>query len=159
MEGYIIVMGRPWTGNHWMLRTGAALSLMVWLVGSLVCGSQCRVRAQACLLPGIQENRSEAVPACHRHSKESNDAGSSQGSCCCSQTLITGSVDKIVISRADWAATLLIPPTPALETGGINRFAAGSQRPFQTPKWVLTPVLCLGPAIRSHAPPSLPPAV
>jgi len=146
-------MAWPWTKNHLMLRTGASFSLVLWIAGSLVCGSQCMVGAQTPQTSADHELHAATTPSCHASSETAEGEGAESGPCCCSQKLITGSFSKIIVSRVESTPSFQLVPLPTPTEASLVLSSTGFGRPSRLRSSVTTPVLYLGPAVRSHAPP------
>lgn len=140
------------------LRLCAAFSILVWLAAVSYCSLEAFIgHAEVGEHHGAQ-TATHATAQSHDESGESHDSdknGHEQESCCDSFQAPPQHGNSLVLFKPDlgklpslnflWLAQALTLDAPETTP----------PRQAQHREWVFTPEVCLGPAFRSHAPPSL----
>ena len=143
---------RPW------LRFAAAATLGVWLaaVGLCTTSDTLAAGAESHAKPACTD--SAPVPDCCHKSAPSSPAKQPCSSDCAPckvlKTALLGTTDARVIPLLGIALCALVPFAPAFDAG-FQPSTASVFRQAQHREWTFTPEVCLGPAFRSLAPPSL----
>ena len=132
-------------GKSLALRVSAALLLLVWVCSLSVCSTEC--------LCHQGRSQSEHMDQADKgHSDDSDRSDHHDDSFCNSlrSTCLTSTAESLV--KPDFVFFVLNSTSVAQ---GIDNSDAESPFSRQPPdrKWVFTPEVCLGPALRCHAPP------
>ena len=142
--------------NGPLLRSFAAVTLLVWVAALVFCAELCSSSGSAADSESTHCH-AEAADAHHGHddssSSPSHHAPCGSASCLTlKQALVTSKAAPdfhpplhLIYNLPSFAVTL-----DAVETAIQHSFRQAKPR-----DWVLTPEVCLGPALRSLAPPSL----
>ena len=142
---------KPW------IRVIAIATLFAWL-GALVFCKAGRCSGNEHHSGSADQHQADAAPCCHSHQQNRGNAPVSKHECsfCLSLKSVEHSSSAISISKAAFQPLyeLTFAPTPPANTqvpSIVLRF-----RQARPSEWVLTPEVCLVPAFRSLAPPSVP---
>jgi hypothetical protein len=140
-----------------LLRPFAAAALFVWLVAQVLCTAHCNF--------GFGYGHSEKA-SCHgsapaqAHHDDGNShgpapKGSSTGAACLTLKSALYDTNASALVKPEFQLLDTLPEfEPAVEATQTHLVAALS-RQARPRDWVFTPEVCLGPAFRSNAPPSL----
>src|SRR6185436_8447165 len=136
-----------------LLRSLAALALTVFVVAQTMCFIHCHF--------GGGHSNSDAQPSCHGSSQakathDDHDAPAPAPTATCStlKTMLAEADAPTVIAPHLHTLYLQAPISLALDATETQP-KASFFRQSGTRNWVFTPEVCLGPAFRSLAPPSL----
>ena len=137
----------PW------LRSLAMFALLVFVVAQTACFMHCNF--------GGGHGNSDAQPSCHdsatakaTHGKHDAPASAPSATCSTLKTMLAGADAPTVIAPQFHTLYLVAPLSLALDATVALPEAAFFRQSW-TGDWVFTPLVCLGPAFRSLAPPSL----
>jgi hypothetical protein len=154
----------PAIGN--VIRVGATLSLLVWVLGFLVCQTDCMSRpwtsrsGVALAVSSNQQAQSgqakhhEGGSPCHSQHDEDPDTRKNAGCCCSIQVLIQESKAPEVVTPLT-IVVLILPSELATVASGKELDRPESYlRAEGWRDWTHTPEVYLGPGIHSLAPPT-----
>jgi len=130
-----------------MLRVVAAMSLMFWLAAFTFCSTEC--------LHADADHMEQATAADHHDSHDSSKEEQHDDSFCISLHSFAPSSAVSELAKPDFRLVLtlnLLLPTPQFSI--VEPKLSISRQPPDR-EWPFTPEVCLGPAFRSLAPPSL----
>ncbi len=138
-----------------LLRSIAALALVVFVVAQAMCFVHCNFGSG---------HGDKAQPSCHgspqhatSHDGDDDSAPSAPSptaACSTLKTMLAGGDAPALTAFQAHTLYLLSPVVLALDATEVQPKASLS-RQVRTRDWVFTPEVCLGPAFRSLAPPSL----
>jgi len=141
-----------------MLRICAALMLLVWIAASGFCSAE-PLFAHA--KSGEQESdktahhQNEAVPSStdsgHSHDSDKHDDG--EHSCCDSLKATPQFASSGISTKPDFGKLFALAPLWLIQALTFVQPEVSVPRQPPDREWVFTPKMCLGPALRSHAPP------
>ena len=133
-----------------LFRFSAALALVVFVVAQAMCFVHCNF--------GVGHG-DKAMPSCHSspqptggHDDSTPSAPSSTATCTTLKTMLAGGDSPTLVAPQLHTLYLLAPILLALDATETQPEASFS-RQAKTRDWVFTPLVCLGPALRSLAPP------
>jgi hypothetical protein len=136
-----------------LLRSLAALALTVFVVAQTMCFIHCHF--------GGGHGNSDAQPSCHGSAQTTGgqddatpSAPSPTATCSTLKTMLAGGDAPTLVAPQLHTLYLLAPMTLALDATEVQPKAPFSRQAW-TGDWVFTPLVCLGPAFRSLAPPLL----
>ncbi|MBK8000439.1 MAG: hypothetical protein IPK15_17400 [Verrucomicrobia bacterium] len=134
-----------------MHRSLAALALVVFVVAQAMCFVHCNV--------GGGHGNSDAQPSCHVSAQaKSHPAGSDTptpvptASCSTLKTMLAGDDAPALTAFQPHTLYLLSPVALVLDATATQPQPAFGRQAYST-EWTFTPEVCLGPALRSLAPP------
>ena len=143
---------QPW------LRFTAAATLGVWLAAVAFCTASDTVVAASESHAKPDCSGSASPPDCCHKSSPSSPAKplcpSNCAPCKVLKTALMGTPDARVIPPTGIALRAVVPFAPAFDVD-FHPPTASIFRQARHRDWAFTPEVCLGPAFRSHAPPSL----
>ena len=148
------IASRP-TSLSPLLRSLAAVTLVVWLAAQMLCTAHCNFG----LCHGEAEHAAchdSAQPQAHHDHEDSpapaHDDSSTTAACLTLESALVGDSVPAMIPPELHLLYSLAPVVLALNATATEP-AAPSLRRARRDNWVLTPEVSLGPAHRSHAPP------
>ncbi len=136
----------PW------LRSLAAFALVVFIAAQTMCFIHCHF--------GGGHGNSDAQPSCHgpqakaAHDDQDSPAPAPTTTCSTLKNMLTGS-DAPTLSSPQLHTLYLLAPAWLVLDATETQPQAAFFRQARSRDWLLTPEVCLGPALRSLAPPSL----
>ena len=140
-----------------LLRSFAAVTLLVWLVAQVLCTAHCNFGA----CQGHVEHASchgPAQPQSHHDDGDSpspaNDDSSTTATCLTLKTALLGG-DAPTLIQLELAVLYALPPVVLALEATPTEPQASFFRQAKTRDWVPRHEVSLNPAHRSHAPPSL----
>ena len=141
---------KKWNKRALILRWCAAVSLMSWIAATITCFSICHC-------PDSTEEHDHTAQSEDSHSHDTNGGNDSE---CPDTPGFCASLDsthftpvKQVIAEFKVASIKTVDLSSLLPQNPIGIEDAFSGRQAKKRIWVFTPEVCLGPAIRSLAPP------
>jgi hypothetical protein len=136
-----------------LFRSLAGLALVVFVVAQSMCFIHCNF--------GGGHGNSDARPSCHgsaqaqsHHDGHEAPAPVPTASCSTLKTMLAGGDAPTLVAPQLHTLYLLAPVALALDATETQPDASFSRQAW-TGDWVFTPLVCLGPAFRSLAPPLL----
>jgi hypothetical protein len=145
-------------------RAFAAATLVVWLAALVCCSAQCLLGSSHCS-PGQQpeqadshhEHDAQAVASHHDHDQvpESDKHGDCPTTVCDSLKNFVYSPGNGFLFKPDFPHAYTLDSASLSQALAIRQPVAAILRPAWRRDWVFTPEVSLGPAFRSHAPPSV----
>ncbi len=140
-----------------LIRVIAVATLFAWLGALALCETECCSGDEHDSAPA-DHHHADAAPHSHSHDQDHGNAPGSQkeSSFCLSlkSLLYTGST--LLLSKPALQPLYGLTLAPTLSTDTAAPSMVLHLRQARPGEWVLTPEVCLGPAFRSLAPPSLP---
>jgi hypothetical protein len=152
------------------------LCMFVWVTGTLMCYAECLCNCighdrpahdHAAVAAHEHGHSRDAEPHEHAAAPHQHDDGATQGDqgcqgkkccdenrCCPTIQALVVSPTPIVIAKPVTQPALLISLLCAAREHALNAPACGEFRQARSRDWVFTPEVCLGPALRSLAPPA-----
>ena len=131
-----------------LLRSLAAMMLLVWVAAVTACSTKC-------LCADSDSEHTELAPMADSHSHDSDQDCNHDDSFCASLHSLTPISAAAVLAKPDFGLAFTLDFfSPAQLVAVAQPETSVSRQPRQR-EWVFTPDLCLGPAFRSLAPPVL----
>ena len=150
----LVEMGLRQTTLSPLLRSVAALALVVYVVAQALCFLHCNFGGGHGD-PGVASCHSaESAQACHEESDSPPPVPTKTTTCSTLKNTLVASDGPISVIPHVSVLYFLAPHALALEAGAPKAEAIFSRQANHS-DWVLTPEVSLGPAFRSLAPPSL----
>jgi hypothetical protein len=153
------------------LRIWAVVSLLAWLGASVFCAGDALLghphgdgeggHATAAGQPRLHHAGTALTDsaASHSHSHDSDksdgDDGHDEDSCCSTLKCVPQAAGSFILSTLDFAKFAYFHFAFLSQTPALSEPENGPPRQASPRNWVFTPEVCLGPAFRSLAPPSL----
>ena len=135
-----------------LLRSFAALTLLIWLGAQVLCAIHCNFGG----------GHSEAKQAsCHgpaqsdSHDHDGDSPGPAPSSTCLTLKSALLSGHALLLTQADLHFLYALAPVALALAATATEPTAPTSRAAWPSDWMLTPEVCTGPANRSHAPPFL----
>jgi len=139
-----------------LLRSFAAVTLLVWVAALVFCAELCSSSGSAADSESTHCH-AEAADAHHGHD-DSSSSPSHHGPCGSASCLTLKQALIITKAASDFRPPLLLIYNLSAFEVTFDAVEAATQHSFRQARprdWVFTPEVCLGPAFRSLAPPSL----
>ena len=137
-----------------LLRSVGAFALVVYAAAQTLCFLHCNFGGGHCDLASASCHEASATQACHDERDSSSPLSSKTATCSTLMNSSTsGDAPTFVVPHFS-VFYLLTPYALTLEATAPKPEAIFSRQAIHS-DWVLTPEVCLGPAFRSLAPPSL----
>lgn len=153
------------------LRIWAVVSLVAWLGASVFCAGDALLghphgdsEGGHVTTPGQHQfhhagTTSTDSAASHSHSHDSDKGNGGDGhdedSCCATLKCVPQPASSLVLPTLDFAKLASFHFVFLSQTLALSEPESCPPRQASPRDWVFTPEVCLGPAFRSHAPPSL----
>jgi hypothetical protein len=131
-----------------MLRGAAAAIITLWLAALVTCWFHCA--SGGCTSVGAAKVAKR--PSCHGGSSDSKSKTGNSSDCIAQSKF---SIEAVSAELNAPAPVILYFSAADFELALSNLNSPVDFRPAHTREWVFTPEVCLGPAFRSHAPPTV----
>jgi hypothetical protein len=137
------------TNLGWLVRSLAAVTLLVWLSALVLCSVDCCVGDADC----HSCHHDEQAAASHRDQAPDSDNhdGHDDSACVTVKTLVP-TANSLALIKPDFGFCTLSFILP-LQVSTAAQIETSVSRQPPDREWLFTPLVCLGPAFRSLAPP------